>query len=265
MAGNLLEMDTKFLYYPLKSWTLIQGFGSNPAYYAKFLDKEGNPVKGHMGLDVVASHGTPLYAACEGMAFYVSDDHGGDGIYISALVNGQGFYVINWHLCSKDDSVYKPLIPTDGSWTPVKAGQLIGYTDNTGAPFESSGDHLHLGLAPLSPNGAIADPLNGYGGCVDPISYFNGLYAPEITEPPTQHYTFMSNLLFGQTSVDILNLQKVLQEKGFFPSNVDPTGFYGSVTALSVLKFRVAYGVSSDTDSTGHSVGPLTREALNKL
>ena len=175
----------QFLYYPTKPNTLIQGFAANPAYYARFLDKAGNPLKGHMGLDFVAAHGTPLYAVCDGLAFYATDDHGGDGIYINATpATGGRFYVINWHLCSKDDPHYKPLIPTDGSWTPVKAGQLIGYTDNTGAPFESSGDHLHLGLMPLSAQGAILQPSNGFGGCVDPTPYFNGKYAADITNPP---------------------------------------------------------------------------------
>ena len=174
----------KFLYYGVKIGNPPPGvnqlFGANPAYYAKFLDDAGNPEKGHTGIDFTAPHATPLYAECDGNAFYASDAHGGDGIYIHTVQNGQPYYVINWHLCSKDDPQFKPLIPTDGTWVGVKAGQLIGYTDNTGAPYESSGDHLHFGLIPLTASNTPIAPNNGFNGCVDPIPYFTGFFAQDI-------------------------------------------------------------------------------------
>ncbi len=169
----------KFLYYPTKPSIINQPFGGNPEYYARFIDEYGQPEKGHMGIDFVAPHGTPLYATCDGMAFYVQDSHGGDGIYIWTEQEGQRFWVIHWHLCSKDDSQFKPLIPLDGSQVAVKAGDLIGYTDNTGAPFESSGDHLHFGLVPLNDNNIKLYPSNGFGGCIDPTPYFNGFFAAD--------------------------------------------------------------------------------------
>lgn len=167
------------LYLPVKPLNVIQGFGANPAYYARFIDTNGNPYKGHMGVDLQAYHGQPVYAPVDGMAFYVADSHGGDGIYIQPHGtydhHGGQIYmqVIHWHLCSKDDPLYKPKIPTDGGSYPVKRGDLIGYADNTGAPFESSGDHLHWGLRPIKANGVPFDPGNGFGGCVDPLPYCN--------------------------------------------------------------------------------------------
>src|SRR5882724_5451079 len=134
------------LWLPVKPYKVNQIFGANPEYYARFLDAFGNPQKGHMGMDLAAAHGQPLHAPVSGDAFYVKDAHGGDGIYIRYPNNTAPEYdIILWHLCSKDDPQFKPLIPCDGSVTKVTLGQQIAFADNTGAPFESSGDHLHLG------------------------------------------------------------------------------------------------------------------------
>jgi hypothetical protein len=177
------------LYRPTPSGAINEnnGFGADPAYYAKFLDRAGNPQKGHPGIDFFAPHASPLYAVADGVAWYTFDSHGGDGIYEQVgPFDYQGeqayFYIINWHLCSKDDPQFKPLIPTDGTRVSVKAGQLIGYTDNSGAPYESSGDHLHFGLMPVHANGQPFAPANGYDGCIDPAPYITGVYAGAIDQ-----------------------------------------------------------------------------------
>lgn len=178
------------LYLPVKPYSLNQAFGANPSYYAKFLDSAGNPMKGHMGTDLKAVHGQPVHSPCDGMAFYVVDSHGGDGIYVQAtgtydFEGGQAYMrVIHWHMCSKDDPQYKPLIPTDGGSYPVKKGDLLGYADNTGAPFESDGDHCHWGLLPTHANGQPIHPNNGFGGCVDIMPHCNMLFAEDIGKPP---------------------------------------------------------------------------------
>lgn len=173
--GVPLDMTGK-----IRGHGINQLFGENPEYYAKFGDK------GHPGIDFTAPHATPLYAPCDGQAFYAQDAHGGDGIYIRTQADKE-YTVILWHLCSKDDPKYHPLIPTDGSLTTVKVGQLIGYTDNTGAPYESSGDHLHFGLYPCYPEGLPLDPENGFHGCINPKPYFNGYFAQD-------HDAVMNNL-----------------------------------------------------------------------
>ncbi len=118
-------------------------------------------------------HGEPVYAAHDGHAFFKKDDHGGEGICII----GDGFETIYWHLIGDTDAIYPSPIPTDGLYHEVKAGDLIGYADNTGAPFESSGTHLHFALALLDAHGAALGLDNGYNGYVDPTPYFNGYYA----------------------------------------------------------------------------------------
>lgn len=163
------------LYHPVRPLAVNGGnvFGANPKDYAKF------GWKGHNGIDYFAAHGTPLYAPCDGMAHYVSDAHGGDGIYILAKGNDGIFRnVILWHMCAKGDIQYPFSIPTDGSSVQVRVGQPLGYTDNSGAPYESSGDHLHFGLQPCRADGSALYPDNGYGGCVDPAP----LFAPTFAE-----------------------------------------------------------------------------------
>lgn len=167
------------LNYPLVSAEVVQSFGNDPAYYARFHDQFGNPEKGHQGIDFRAPHGTPVYAACDGHASYNKDDHGGEGIYIrTELFDFEGgqasFRVINWHLCGDTDPKYPSPIPLDGREYPVKAGDLIGYADNTGAPFESTGDHLHFGLVAVAPSGLTLKPDNGFNGCIDPAPFFTG-------------------------------------------------------------------------------------------
>lgn len=170
------------LFYPVKPYHANQQFGGNPDYYARFKDRFGNPMKGHMGQDMAASHGQPVYAACDGMASFSKDEHGGEGIIIHTALLDYGtqkatFNIINWHLVGDTDPKYPSPFPTDGSAHAVKAGDLIGYADNTGAPFESSGDHLHLGLCPFDVNNNAIEAHNGFNGCIDPNAYFNGYYA----------------------------------------------------------------------------------------
>jgi murein DD-endopeptidase MepM/ murein hydrolase activator NlpD len=164
------------LYYPVKDPINQKNlFGANPTQY-KPLGQDGHP-----GLDLESPSGTPLYAPCDGDAFYVTDKYGGDGIWIRVPNNGAPAYnIILWHLFPKGDPEHPFKIPTDGSIVPVKAGDLLGYTDNSGAPVESTGPHLHLGVMPCDQTGEALHPNNGFLGCIDPEIYFNGKFAEDI-------------------------------------------------------------------------------------
>lgn len=178
------------LFYPVSPIKVIQPFGADPAYYAKFLDANGNPQKGHMGIDFQAAHGQSVYAAHDGNALYIKDAHGGEGIWNY----GEGFLTISWHLIGNSDTAYKLPIPFDNVSHPVKKGDLIGYADNTGAPYESSGDHLHFGLALTDEHNTILNQDNGYGGCVDPSPYFNGEFAHPIDEAVSETETVVQDI-----------------------------------------------------------------------
>lgn len=154
------------LSWPIKGKiTINQGFGENPEYYSKF------GYRGHTGCDIGAAHGTPVYAACDGIAFYVTDKYGGDGIYVNSKDDQGNYYnTIYWHLIGHDGSSLAPVIPKTGFY-PVKEGALLGHSDNSGAPYESTGDHLHFGLMPCNANYTPIDQRNGYGGTIDPAPF----------------------------------------------------------------------------------------------
>lgn len=159
------------LYRPVKPFSINQLFGANFQYYH---DNFGT--NGHMGVDLFAPHGTPVYAAHDGVATFKRDLHGGEGVYNAA----PGFMTINWHLIGDTDPKYPSPIPLDGTPKVVKTGDLIGYANNTGAPFESTGDHLHFGLMLLDNNGNALTPNNGFGGCSDPLPYMSGTSAQDV-------------------------------------------------------------------------------------
>lgn len=185
------------LFYPMSDILVTQSFGENGEYYRA----HGINIKGHNGLDLLAYHGKPVYASHDGTAYYEVDDSQGHGVVIVSDkpydFNGKDVFwkTIYWHLCDpKETKFASPVYLFSGGQNnnkgmPVKAGDLIGYADNTGL---STGDHLHYGFKPIKAgkgilvgDGAdvgIGDWVNildgnGYSGAVDPSPYFNGQYA----------------------------------------------------------------------------------------
>lgn len=101
--------------------------------------------------------------------------------------------------------------------------------------------------------------------------------------PNIPSYTFSKNLTFipldamGNISdpiknesqkADVIGLQNILKYEGFFPINVDSTGYYGSITAKHILAFQKKYKVDTDANLDalmGRSVGPKTIAVLNQM
>lgn len=84
----------------------------------------------------------------------------------------------------------------------------------------------------------------------------------EVFEP------FNTVMEFGQTSEEIKRLQKLLQARGFFPAEQALTGFYGQITARSVLQFQLKYNVDTVsvlTELRGKRVGKKTLLKLNTI
>lgn len=91
---------------------------------------------------------------------------------------------------------------------------------------------------------------------------------PEPTPDPKPHYHFSQVLTFGMRHQDVQQLQNILKYEGMFPTNVDSTGYYGSVTAKAVLAFQRKYKVASESELTslaGRRVGDKTLAKLNQL
>lgn len=177
------------LFYPIRPNTETQGFGSNPDYY-----KSNYGVAGHNGIDFVAAHGDPVYAAHDGICYPEIDNSGGNGVVIRTQERFEYgalnvFYKsIYWHLVKADSVVHYGQI--------VKAGDLIGYADNTG---KTTGDHLHFGLKPCDWNETEwtwynTEQSNGYNGAIDPTPYFNGFYATDAQKVLTKYESIVQLL-----------------------------------------------------------------------
>ena len=82
---------------------------------------------------------------------------------------------------------------------------------------------------------------------------------------------FRTTMYFSPTYVvtpDAVKLQDILKYENLFPSNVDSTGYYGSVTATAVLAFQRKYAVASEAELSalqGKICGPATIAKLNEL
>jgi hypothetical protein len=90
-----------------------------------------------------------------------------------------------------------------------------------------------------------------------------------ITKTVSFHYVFTQDLDVGSRNLDVIKLQYALQELGYFPSDIVPTGYFGGITRQAVKDFQKAYfnailqavGLKTPTGFFGSS----TRKQLNKL
>ncbi len=183
-------METFTLYYPVRPFRINQQFGSNlpcvidyslptqqivtgadnqtcPVGFVKLYPLMGYP-NGHNGADLMAGEQN-VYASQDGTVTLQSSvasrglglgittdeeyDFGQYGVHHARMMY--------WHLKSFNVN----------AGDTVKAGDLIGVSDNTGY---SSGDHLHFELDLQDKDGA------GHFvtvNTIDPVPYFNGDYA----------------------------------------------------------------------------------------
>jgi murein DD-endopeptidase MepM/ murein hydrolase activator NlpD len=107
----------------------------------------------HIGTDIIAREGTPLYAVATGRITKIytpaTDARAGNGIRITM---SDGTYFFYGHM-----SAFAPNI---GVGTQVSAGQLVGYVGKTG---NAGVAHLHLEVHP------------GGGSAINPYSLLRGL------------------------------------------------------------------------------------------
>ena len=83
-------------------------------------------------------------------------------------------------------------------------------------------------------------------------------------------YTFGSNISFGQSGADVLNLQLALQKEGFILSqNETQNQKFGDSTIVAVKGFQLKYAsdilAPSGLVSATGKAGPATRDKLNQL
>jgi len=101
---------------------------------------------------------------------------------------------------------------------------------------------------------------------------YTGLYFTELIKEkrPLKHTEpFTKDLKFGDTDPEVKRLQDVLKKLGFFPTNIESTGYYGGITRQAVKDFQKAneksilwvIGLKKPTGYFGLS----TRKVLNEL
>ena len=96
---------------------------------------------GHLGIDIAAATGAPIYASDSGVVVYSGSISGGYGLMVM-IDHGNGFHTLYAH--------NSQLVARCGS--NVGKGQVIAYAGSTG---NSTGSHLHF---EIRYNGAFANP-----------------------------------------------------------------------------------------------------------
>ena len=124
---------------PIKNFTskITSSFGKRTAPIA-------NASTNHLGIDIGAAKGTPVYAANSGTATTGYNSESGN--YVKIL-GSDGITTFYGHL--------QLLLVNNGDY--VNAGEQIALVGSTGI---STGAHLHFGVYE---NGKAQDPLNYYG------------------------------------------------------------------------------------------------------
>ena len=92
----------------------------------------------------------------------------------------------------------------------------------------------------------------------------NWTHIYKASPPPT--IVFNTNLRYGMKNDEVLKLQRVLRQLGYFKLPYT-TNYYGQETQKSVLAFQLEKGIIRFGIETlfGYFLGPKTREALNNL
>jgi hypothetical protein len=79
---------------------------------------------------------------------------------------------------------------------------------------------------------------------------------PQISATPSK-YMFLNPLKFGDTSNEVIELQKRLKEEGYFTGSYSP--HFGNSTVASIKRYQKGHGLTA----LGN-LGPATRQALNQ-
>ncbi len=91
---------------------------------------------------------------------------------------------------------------------------------------------------------------------------------PVPPTPPLEkpHFNFLTDLKFGQSSLGVKMLQEVLRYENLF--SVQPTGYYGQITATAVLRWQIKHNVAPLSELNplqGGSFGPKSRVVANSI
>ncbi len=100
----------------------------------------------------------------------------------------------------------------------------------------------------------------------DMITFAGGLPVFKFDVQPKSFAIFQTEMEYGHRNGEVIRLQQFLQSKGFFPVDVEATGYYGNITALAVYNFQIANKVASPIELNqlkGKRVGQKTLTSIN--
>jgi hypothetical protein len=150
---------------PIEPFELTQGFGENPADYARF------GLKGHNGWDLRTKfpdtpNGFRNILSSWISKFYTQGNEGNDGfgLYFEVIVQLYNTYKLTFAHCQSVEI-----------FQSKNEGETMAISDNTG---NSTGSHLHLTIKKGSlVNGKFNsdDYNNGYFGAIEPQLFFDEL------------------------------------------------------------------------------------------
>lgn len=150
---------------PIEPFELNQGFGENPADYARF------GLKGHNGWDLKTKfpdtpQGFRNILSSWASKFYAQGNEGNDGfgLYFEVIVQLYNTYKLTYAHCKSIES-----------FESKNEGDTLAISDNTG---NSTGSHLHLTVkrGQLQNGKFVSDNYNnGYFGAINPQEFFDEL------------------------------------------------------------------------------------------
>ncbi len=168
--ASKLPKGLNVLAWPLDSVSITQYFGNTPFATANAQIYSG---KGHNGIDLRASVGTPVKAALSGTVAGTGNTDLAYGCY------SLGKWILVKHPNGLSTLYAHLSLQTTRQGDPVTTGQIIGYSGNTGY---STGPHLHFGVyassgieikrfsASRSCQGAVL-PIAAIQAYLNPLSY----------------------------------------------------------------------------------------------
>ena len=171
------------LFYPVKPWSVSQGFGIENTAPSMIEKYKSIGLKAHNGIDIRCRDAQPVRASHDGIVTFTGEDgSGGLGVVIRTetqfdYLDKQAFFkTLYWHL--------KPNTFKVKAGQKVVTGDILALADNTGM---STGTHLHWGCKPVYKgeedwNWWNAENENGYRGAVNPQPYLTGIYAEDAVK-----------------------------------------------------------------------------------
>jgi hypothetical protein len=168
-----------------------------------------------------------------------------------------------WDLCSKAGGSIKEAACPNATYTVY-----VKFYTAYGQASEAVSDSIELKSAPdSSPASSLNQAPNlNLPGSTQPVS---GQPAPTtkiIKQPTTTPANiFTQNLKYGSRGAQVIQLQNLLKQLGFFPNNIRSNGVFGPTTLKAVKDFQVKYNIAKPGVPGYGQVGPKTRQALNRL